>query len=104
MGRVVRPFTVLRSRRRATIGDAARDGKQPCAVPSRGGDRVPPFETKSVLDPTVVGFFFDRMRTDRRPRRPKGAVMDSAVAHAQAGRFDEAQQDVAVEPDDTPLP
>jgi VWFA-related protein len=104
VGKVVRPFTVLRSAATTTTV-TTRTGTVTTnrgALKAAVSTDVPPFETKSVLDPTVVGFFFDRARTD--PAAAKGAVMDAAVEHAKAGRFDEAQQAVAREPDDSPLP
>ena len=102
IGRVVRPFTVLRSPANATSATPRATGSRAPARAAVATD-LPPFDKKTVLDPTVVGFFLDRMRQD--PSAASAAKgMDSAIAHARAGRFDEAQKDVAGQPDDTPLP
>jgi VWFA-related protein len=104
VGKAVRPFTVLRSAASTTSTATA-----PRSVSGRGPARaavttdLPPFDKKTVLDPKVVGFFLDRLRQEPSAAAPARGV-ESAIANAKAGRFEEAQKDVAGQPDDTPLP
>jgi VWFA-related protein len=101
IGRVVRPFTVLRSTTTTTVA-SSRTGSARTPPKAAVATDIPPFEKRAVLDPTVVGFFFERVRQD--PAAVKGPAIDAAVAAAKAGKFDEAQKAVAREPDDSPLP
>jgi VWFA-related protein len=103
IGKAVRPFTVLRSPA-STTSNATAARSTSGRAPARAAvtTELPPFDKKTVLDPTVVSFFLDRLRQE--PSAAAGRGVESAIAHAKAGRFDEAQKDIAGQPDDTPLP
>jgi VWFA-related protein len=102
IGRIVRPFTVLRAPANVTSTATRAAGSSRAPARAAVATDLPPFDKKTVLDPKVIGFFLDRVRQD--PAAAAGKGVDSAIAHARAGRFDEAEKDVAGQPDDTPLP